>query len=212
MKKALTLVVLIVTPTMALAQGQITFNNQTGLVKTWTSILDPTPVNAVKGNVMVELISAPVGTALGNPPAWSYATLEAFLAANPGWAVGTPLAGSFNPCGMAVSGIFGGGNLSLNVPGRTAAEYFVIGWTGPYGGALGAATTFDAAQGIAGCFFDESAIFTTQTGDPFQTPADLPVSTKNTFGGLIIHYMPEPSSFTLAGLGVLTLMLFRLRR
>ena len=45
MKKALTLIVLIVTPTMAFAQGLVGFiNNTAGLVRQWTSPSDPTVI------------------------------------------------------------------------------------------------------------------------------------------------------------------------
>jgi Immunoglobulin domain len=184
MKKVFTLVVMIVTPTMAFAQGQVTFNCNAGGVKQWTSATDLTLINSPKGNVMVELISAPVGTALSSPNVNEYATLAGFLAANPGWAPGTALAGGSNPGGLAVNGIFALGNLSLNVPGGANAQYFVIGWTGPNEGPLGTATSYDAAMAFGNCCFAQSAIFTTRTGDPNATPPELPVSTKTTFGGI----------------------------
>jgi hypothetical protein len=194
---------------MVFAQGQITFANQTGLVKQFTSYTDQTLINSLKGNAMVELISAPVGTALPNPWVANYATLAGFLSANPGWAPGTALAGGSNPGGLAVNGIFANGNLSLNVPGGANAEYFVIGWTGPNGGPLGAAATYDVAQALGLCWIAESAIFTTATGDPTISPPSLPVSTKTTFGGIFFEPIPEPSIFALAGLGFAALLVFR---
>ena len=102
------------------------------------------------------------------------------------------------------------GNQYLNVPGGANAEYFVIGWTGPYGGPLDGATTFDAAR-AGPCFFGVSAIYTTATGDPTMTPPSPAVPLRNTFGGLNIPFMPEPSTLTLAGFGALWLMFFRRR-
>ena len=68
MKKAFTLAVLIVTPTMAFAQGTVVLGNRTGLVKQWTSPTDPTLIGVPKGGGYVELVAAPVGTPLVNPP------------------------------------------------------------------------------------------------------------------------------------------------
>ena len=88
MKKALTLVVLIVTPSIIFAQGTVTIGNQTGRVKQWTSSPDPTDMYVPKGSGWVELIAAPKGTPLTPlytyPGGWQYTTLAAFLAANPG--------------------------------------------------------------------------------------------------------------------------------
>jgi hypothetical protein len=211
MKKAFTLFVLILTPTMAFAQGTVVFNNQTGLVRQWTSPMDTTLINSPKGCAMAELISAPVGTALVNPEVPNFSTLASFLAANPGWAPAVPFNGGLNPGGLAVDGIFGLGNQYINVPGGATAEYFVISWTGPNGGPLGAMTTYDAAQALGNFWFGQSAIFTTATGDPTTTPAGLPVNIRDTFGGIIMG-TPEPSTFALAGLGAVLLVMFRRRR
>jgi hypothetical protein len=68
MKKAFALVVLIVTPTKAFAQGTVAFNNGlTGLVQQWTSIDDTTLINVPIGGGYVDLLAAPTGTALSNP-------------------------------------------------------------------------------------------------------------------------------------------------
>jgi uncharacterized protein (TIGR03382 family) len=203
MKMAFALVVLIVTPTMAFAQGTVVFNNQTGLVRVNGTL-------PYKDDVYVELFSAPVGTALLNQSVPNYAMLAWFLAANPGWAAAVPFNGGQNPGGLTVNGIFDLGNQYLNVPGRANAEYFVLGWTRAGGGAIGTGTTYDAAMAAGNYWFGESAIYTTATGDPTTTPAVLPVDLKNTFGGLIIEG-PEPTTMTLAGLGAL-LLLFRRRR
>ena len=94
MKKAFALVVLIVTPMMAFAQGTVVLGNQTGLVKQWTSATDNTLISVPKGGGYVELIAAPIGTALVNPlfpvyGGFNYSSIAGFLAANPGW--GSPI-------------------------------------------------------------------------------------------------------------------------
>src|SRR5208283_569328 len=112
MKKALTLVVLIVTPTMAFAQGTVGFiNDAAGLVQ-WSCASDPTLLAVPVGGGHVELLTAPDGTSL-TPlgmlgPGYfvpSFATLEGFLAANPNWsAIATTGIGP-------VAGMFDGGNV-----------------------------------------------------------------------------------------------------
>jgi PEP-CTERM motif len=213
MKKLLGIMAVTALAASAFAQGTVTFNNQTGLVKQWTSATDQTLVTSLKGSAMVELISAPTTATLANPNLTGYATLASFLAANAGWAVGTPTVVSpgSNPGGLSVNGIFALGNLSLNVPGGANAQYFVIGWTGANGGPLGTATSYDAAVALGNAWFGQSAIFTTATGDPNATPAGLPVSTKTTFGGITLAPVPEPTSFALAGLGLAALVAFRRR-
>ena len=85
----------------------------------------------------------------------------------------------------------------------------MLGWTGP-------STTDDAAiaADLAGqAMFGESAIATTQTGDPTATPPGLPVSLKLTFPGMTLApaVIPEPTTVLLAGLGAVLLLLFRRR-
>ena len=95
MKKAFALIVLIATPTMAFAQGTVSFGNSlTALVKQWTSATDPTLIDVPTNGGYVQLIAAPRGTPLANPlfttaMAGNYAnynSVSSFLAANPGWA------------------------------------------------------------------------------------------------------------------------------
>ena len=210
MKKAFTLLVLIVTSTMAFAQGTVVLGNQTGLVKQWTGVSVP------KGGGYVELIAAPVGTALLNPlfdgtGGVNYNSLAGFLAANPGWALPSNSAGAGTPALIGLApGIFAGGVYTINNIGAGAnAEYFLIGW-------FGNATTADAA--IAGWFagqnmFNASAIAITATGDPLATPPGVPVNLKSTFGGMTLTVpIPEPSSFALAGLGLAALLVLCWRR
>ena len=206
MKQAFALVVLIVTPALAFAQGTVVFQNLTGAVK------EPVPFTSLitgvgKGNAMVDLITAAHGTALPHPlgtyspsgflPA--YATLAGFLAANPGWH--SEAVGGVN----SANGIFNNGSVSLTgIPGGASADYFIIGWTGTYPN-LDTAIANYAKLG-------ESAIFTTLTGDPTTTPPGIPVSLKSTFTGLTVApivIIPEPSIFALFALGAAMLVPIR---
>src|SRR5664279_4368898 len=162
MKKAFALVVLIVTPTMAFAQGTVIFqNNSAGLVTAYPAL--------PKSGASVELIAAPHGTSLPNPLGTyvpqdmllhfipDYSSLSGFLAANPGWV-------SVATTGIAVSaGLFSGGEQTIAsiAPGANA-DYIVIGWTGSY-------ASFDVAF-AANAFLGESALLTTATGNPTLTP------------------------------------------
>jgi PEP-CTERM motif len=209
MKKAFTLVVLIVTPTMAFAQGSVTFINGTaGLVKQWTSPTDKTLISVPVGGGYVELLTAPANTAFiplgslttnGFYPA--YFTLAQWLSANPGWAaIATTGIGP-------VAGRFNGGNVILQstIPGGApVAEYCIIGWTGSF-------TSYDEAV-LGGAFVCSSPMLTTATGnDATLTPVSPAVSLSTTFTWLTLVSIPEPSTFALAGLGAVTLMLFRRR-
>jgi hypothetical protein len=202
MKKAFTLVVLILTPTIAFAQGTVILQNQTGLVKQWTSATDSTLINVPKNGGYVELIAAPINTPLVGQVG-TYSSLSGFLGANPLWAVagGQAYPIAFGP------GLFNSGTVTINniAAGGANAEYFLIGWTG-------ASTTYEAAS-AAGAMFGQSAIATTTTGDPLATPvAGFPVSLRPTFAGLYLYPpIPEPSTSALVGLGVAVLLVFRRR-
>ena len=181
---ALALMVLIVTPTLALAQGSVVFaNNASSPVQQWTSIYDWTPINVPAGGGYVALIAAPEGTALRarfgdydwlHGFAWNYFDLASFLAANPGWSCSavTPIlaGGQFNGGTVVIS--------PLRVPGGNV-EYFVIGWTGPY-------FTLDAAM-KGGALLGVSYVATTATGDPTTTPPGTPVNLSDTFHGFTLE-------------------------
>ncbi|MCX6926273.1 MAG: PEP-CTERM sorting domain-containing protein [Verrucomicrobia bacterium] len=223
MKKALTLVVLIVTPAIVFAQGSVYFRNQTGLVQQWTSSSDSTLAPVPVGGGYVQLIAAPVGTALqplgvyegssGFLP-W-YSSLAGFLAANPGWNV--PYHGNFmGPLAPApisgAPGRFDGGLASIgNISGLGAdADYVIIGWTGPY-------ATYDAAYSANlatpnSSFLGMSGIATTHTGVVVVNPGP-PVPLGNTFQGMTLapNVVPEPTTILLAGLGAVLLLLFHRR-
>jgi len=198
MKKAFTLVVLMVTPTMAFAQGTVILQNQTGLVRQWTSATDSTLISVPKNGGYVELIAAPVNTPLVGS-IFNYSSLSGFLGVNPLWAV----AGGACPIALG-AGLFNGGTVTINNIAEGAnAEYFLIGWTGAF-------TTWDAAFAASSGWFGQSAIATTATGDPLATPVPgFPVSLRLTFAGFPI--IPEPTSFALAGLGLAALLVFRRR-
>jgi hypothetical protein len=186
MKKAFTLLVMIVSPTMAFAQGRVVFQNQTGLVAQWTSIYDSTPISVPVGGGHVQLIAAPQGTALPNallfPPGTGmikYSSLLAFLADNPGWAAAattaiTGLAGRFNGGTVTISNIIEGAN----------ADYFVIGWMGSYSNYDSAAAAL--VSDPTASFLGVSAIATTATGDPLTIPPEAPVNLRTTFAGMTV--------------------------
>ena len=221
MKKAFTLVVLIVTPTMAFAQGSVTLGNQSGLIKQWTSATDPTLISVQKGGGYVQLIAAPVGTSLVNPlfssasGTLNYSSLSGFLAANPGWlgAWGPNGGTASNPALIAMNnGVISGGTYTINNIGDGAdAEYFLISWTGAFTTADAAIAAFNGRQAM----FGESAVFTTVTGNPLRSGGGpgTPVNLKTTFTGMVLApLIPEPSSFALAGVGLAALLVFRHRR
>jgi hypothetical protein len=185
---------------MAFAQGTVILQNQTGLVKQWTSWSDPTPLSVPKNGGYVELIAAPVGSPLVGS-ILQYSSLSGYLGANPGWAVA---GGQAYPIALA-AGLFSAGTVTIgNIAEGANADYFIIGWTGTN-------TTWDAAL-AAGGMFGQSAIATTATGDPLTTPVPgFPVSLRPTFAGLLMPIIPEPTSFALAGLGLAALLVFRRR-
>jgi hypothetical protein len=217
MKKAFALVVLTVAPMMAFAQGTVILGNQTGLVRQWDSMIYPTLINVPKGGGCVELFAAPIGTPLVNPLISvegnaNYSSIAGFLAANPGWALPSNAAGAGTPGLIGLgAGVFADGTYTINNIGDGAnAEYFLIGWAGAF-------ATADAALAAANVWplVGESAIYTTATSSLVGTPsAPLPVNLRGTFGGMTLFPIdsPEPSFFTLAGLGFAALLVLRRRK
>jgi hypothetical protein len=218
MKKALILVVLNVAAAMASAQGTVVLMNQTGLVKQWTGVTDSTLISVPKNSGYVQLFAAPKGTSL-TPlfTVWpgaimmNYPSVAAWLVANPGWAGAVNDSGAVAVPIAVAAGIFDGGTFTIgNISEAASADYFLLGWTGPY-------TTVDTA--IAAYLtgqntFGESAVATTTTGDPLATPPGTPVNLKITFPGMTIPVLliPEPTTFTLAVLGAAALIVLRRRK
>jgi hypothetical protein len=217
MKKAFTLVVLIVTPSIVFAQGTVFIGNQTGLVKEWISD-SPLLLSVPKGGGYVELIATTKGNPLLHPLGVrggigfvpGYSSLAGFLAANPGWAV--PI-GNANPGIIGLGpGLFANGNATIaNIGSGADADYLIIGWTGPY-------ATYDAAYAADlanpnSSLLGMSAIATTHTGDPTLSGPGSPVSLRTTFPGMTLLpvVIPEPTAVFLAGLGAVLLLLFRRR-
>lgn len=227
MKKALTLVVLIVSSRMAFAQGTVGFyNGLTSLVKQWTSATDPTLISVPTNSGYVQLIAAPPGTLLPHPLFTTtmggnyanYSSMSSFLAANPGWAAAVNINGAVPTPFRGLAGAFNGGTYTINnitgvaPPGVAQADYLLIGWTGNFSSydAAYAASTVDKAASFLGM----SAIATTMTGDPMWTPPGAPVGLRATFPGMTLTpvFIPEPATAALAGLGASMLVLFRRRR
>ena len=202
MRKFSAVVLLIGMATGALAQGTVILQNQTGLVRQWTSPSDPTLIGVPKNGGYIELIAAPANTPLYSSWIMNYSSLSGFLAANPGWAVagGQAYPIAFGP------GLFNSGTVTINnIAEGASAEYLILAWTG-------ASTTYEAAMMTGSSWFGQSAIATTTTGDPLASPVPgLPVSLRYTFAGLIMG-SPEPSPSALAGLGLAALLVFRRRR
>jgi hypothetical protein len=232
MKKAFTLVVLIVTARIAFAQGTVQFNNLSavGPIMRWTSMSDSTLVSVAKSsgttvNGRVEVLAyynstvaslTPLFTVVPRPgfgvqlTQGSYSSLANYLAANPGWAAVATVA-----IGSLQNGVFDTGVLTIGTdnPGANVS-YAILGWTGSY-------TTFDAAYAAAvmsdSAFFGISPVFTTTSGNPFTTPPGTASSISTTFTGIGSYGLapigiPEPTGFALAGLGLAALLVFRRRR
>jgi hypothetical protein len=94
MKKALTLAVLIVTPSIIFAQETVGFaNNSRSLVQQWTSAYYSTPAPVPVGGGYVQLIATAKGNPLPHPLGVygssgflpGYSSPAGFLATNPGW-------------------------------------------------------------------------------------------------------------------------------
>jgi hypothetical protein len=222
MKKALTLVVLMITPAIIFAQGIVQFDNRTGLVQQWTSAADPTLISVPKDGGYVQLIAAPQGTpllhSLGVYVANSgfipqYSSIAGFLADNPGWGLpwnesGTAL---LAPAPLALAPGINNGPYAVidNIGNGADADYLVIGWTGPYA-SFDAAYAADVANPNSS-FLGVSAIATTHTGafGPVHWYPAVPL--RNTFQGMTLApaVIPEPTTALLAGLGAALLLLLR---
>jgi hypothetical protein len=180
MKNAFTLLVLIVAPTMTFGQGTIKIgNSESGLVQQRISPSGPT-TPASSG--MVQFFAALRGTALSSSLGWlaawrfelSFSSLEAFLAANPGWKAYEPVA--IGP----LPGQFVGPTVTIsNVIPRGSIEYFTIGWAGSF-------TNLDAAIRSGCAYIGQSAVLFSTTGDPTTTPPEIPTPMSASYTGMIL--------------------------
>jgi len=171
-----------------MGQGTVLFNNHNaGLVMVGST--PSRPVGAGLGGVQLAYALAGYGTPwVAVSP---YSAQGRIMEANPNWFL-SPVIGSFT-----APGIFDGGTLELwRVPENHPIDYVVFAWTGR-------SPTFDTAL-ISGGAVGISEMFTTFTGT-----AGNPVNIADTFGGMTITLIPEPSAATLALLG--TGVLFRVR-
>jgi hypothetical protein len=183
--------------TSVFAQGTVVFNNGTGLVLQQKSGSDPTLIPVPKGGGAVQLYWAPTGTPYTH---FLYSmTAAAWYNSNPGWTLGpvvgftTPTAGKFNGGALTLSPLTPGGSI----------DYVVMGW-------IGIAESFDAAL-AANTYVDVSSRFTSATGNPTTVPPGTAVPLADTFGGLNLVPVPEPSSLSMALLGAATLFILRRR-
>jgi len=217
MKKLLGILAVAALASSAFAQGTVTLNNQTGLVKQWTSASDQTAISVPKSTGYVQLIAAPTSaaalTALFTPVTGglqpNYSSLAGFLAANPQWALPAGTAGNPAPATLIAlgNGVFNGQTRTIaNITGAVQAQYALLGWTGAF-------TTFDEALLSGTSFMGLSAIATSATADPLASPPGTPISLSKTFAGMTLApvIVPEPTSFALAGLGLAALLVFRRR-
>jgi hypothetical protein len=192
MKKAFTLAVLIVTPSMVFAQGTVAFGNSAliGPVKQWTDANNSTLINVPRSGGYVQLLAAPKGTPLSRPlvsqgpdglGTVNFNSLSGFQAANLGWAAYATV-----PISSLTAGQFYDGVVTIsNVNVGANADYFLLGWTGNYA-TIDAAIAATIVGGWTASFLGESVIFTTVTGNPMTTPPGTPVSLSSTFQGMTL--------------------------
>ena len=186
MKKTLaTFLTVVALVASADAQGTLTFNNSAAsIVKVLASRSDPTPtfIPMPVGGGHVELLWAEFGTTDLN--LFSSVAITDFHTAP----------GRFNGGAVTIPITVAGGPVAL----------VVRGWTGP-------SLTW-AVMDSTRDMFAYSSIFTlAATGNPTTVPPGIPVSINPAFPGLTIDLIPEPSSMALAGLGTVSLLLFRRR-
>jgi hypothetical protein len=170
----------------AYAQGTLNFaNSATSLVTKWSDWTDPTLINVPVGGGRVELLWAEVGTT----------DLNLFSSV------------AITTVGDVAPGRFSGGTVTIPTPVAGGPVALVVrGWTGS------SMTWFDFNPS-AGDMSGFTPIFNLAvTGNPTTVPSGVPASMNPAFPGLIMQgALPEPSSLALAGLGTVSLFLFRRR-
>jgi len=179
------------------AQGQVTLNSGGSLVK------DSNGTGIAVNGGFVQVLWAASDKPIVAPWNNTYASLGAWLTANPGWAIADntikaingPLAGRFTGIGVTI-------------PSINQINMAIAAWTGT-------AASFDAAIAANGQV-GVSAGFSIKPGNPNATPVpELPASTLGLYPGQslsTVSAVPEPSSLALAGLGAAALLIFRRRK
>jgi hypothetical protein len=161
------------------------------------------------GQLNIQVYYAPVGTALPLttdydaliPSAWTVA------ATTPLHEVG-PQAGGTPPYTFTLPTATGGANV----------EVMVVGWTGAYADWNTAYTAGDSLLTWSGSFLSGGALeWINGTGNPNGSPPTDPVSLITGAAGynglvFLIPTSPEPSTFALAGLGGVMLIIFHRRK
>jgi hypothetical protein len=97
----------------------------------------------------------------------------------------------------------------------TPEHWVVLGWSASLGTDLSSlATAFNNGSPSANGWIGESVVSALLTpGDPTTTPTGLPQGVfPGAFSLGMVYYVPEPSTIALAGLGGLSLLLFRRRK
>jgi hypothetical protein len=203
MKKLLLTLAVVATAALTVyGQGRVIFNNQSGGNRPVTvdalnqGASGGNPGQFVGANYSVQLVWAPQGV---------YGSVAAFEAAITG--VG-PVLSFFGATGGSPTtdgaGLFDGGSTpnpaGTSMPGGTYTMAARAWFNNGQFGSLAAARTGGMNTGYSQ-FFDIAA-----------TVAPAPANITTGFGAFTVGVVPEPSTFVLAGLGALSLLLFRRRK
>lgn len=200
----------------AMGQGYITFAGTKNTVYN-----GPTGTSGLTGGYAA-LLWAPVSTAdaLGaglsttaaTAPASTWSTISSMLSS--GWTLlennGAEADATINPSGLAVGGIAYNAGSPFQVTGTSAGttyELVVVAWDG-------GATTLSAAM-TAGDAVGWSTVFDYATGASSSDPNGTKTLNSNglsAFGVAPLQSTPEPGTMALAGLGSLSLFLFRRKK
>jgi hypothetical protein len=222
MKKILLTIAMAATSTLLFAQGSIVFENTGSAngnyvtnVGLGTVSLTPTGTAAPSAYYYTLLVAAyGSGAPADNPtaPAWSQAII-----ANPGTAQGQLLLGH----NYLTAGSFAA-QLAANyttISGSTASadEYVLfVGWSSNEGNTWQAVYNQLTGSGLAsGGFFGYSPVGTALLGPTGGPGVSMFASGSGITGGITLMStttIPEPSTLALAGLGSLSLLLFRRRK
>ena len=202
MNRTLLTLCLAAVTTGASAQGTIAFAN--GPTQVVRFVGDGINVAAPEILSSVELVWAEQGV---SHTRWNGGTLGLWLAENPGWQALTTSIQALSVGGRFNAGFVTAGTAS---PGGVI-QAIVIGWYTP----SGAVPSFDAAVLTPGLYYAGfSTSFTIDTANPLAIPVPElpPLLASTTFDGILYVDTPEPTTFSLASLGAVALLVFRRRR